>query len=105
MPEEKQIPEVYSDQFMISGGPYGVVINFNKSPAEPGPGKVPETTARVRMSYEHAKMVSFMLCHHIKKVERDGGISYPIHTKVLSSLGVGSEDWEAFWKSPHELRG
>ena len=25
MPEEKEIPEFYSDQFMISGGPYGAV--------------------------------------------------------------------------------
>jgi hypothetical protein len=33
MPDEKEVPEVYSDQFMISGGPYGVVINLNKSPA------------------------------------------------------------------------
>jgi len=105
MPEEKEIPEVYSDQFMLSGGPYGVVINFSKSPAEPGPGKVPETVARVRMSYEHAKMVAFMLCRHIKKIEREAEISYPVHAKVLSSLSVGLEDWETFWKSPPEFRG
>jgi len=105
MPEEKEIPEVYSDQFMISGGPYGLLINLNKSPTEPGPGKVPVTVARVWMSYEHAKMVAFMLCRHIKKIESDAGISYPVNTKVLSSLGIGMEDWEAFWKSPPEFRG
>jgi hypothetical protein len=105
MPEEKEIPEVYSDQFMISGGPYGVLINLNKSPVEPGPAKVPTTVARVWMSYEHAKMVSFMLCRHIKKMENDAGVSYPVHTKVLSGLSIGLEDWETFWKSPPEFRG
>ena len=105
MPEEKEIPEVYSDQFMISGGPYGVLINLNRSPSEPGPAKVPVTVARVWMSYEHAKMVAFMLCRHIKKMESDGGISFPVPTKVLSSLSIGLEDWETFWKSPPEFRG
>lgn len=105
MTEEKDIPDVYSDQFMIGGGPYGVVINLNKSHPEPGGGKLPETVARVRMSYEHAKMVAFMLCRHIKKIENESGISYPVSTKVLSSLGIGMEDWESFWQSPPDFRG
>ena len=105
MPEEKEIPEFYSDQFMVSGGPYGIVLNFKESPPEPGPGKVPETVARVRMRYELIKTMTFVLCRHIKKIEKDTGVSYPISTKVLSDLGVGIEDWEAFWKSPPEFRG
>lgn len=104
MAEEKETPEFYSDQFMVSGGPYGLVINFKASPPEPGPGKVPETVARVRMSYELVKTLTFVMCRHIKKVERDTGVSYPIPGKVLSDLGVGIEDWQAFWKSPPEFR-
>jgi hypothetical protein len=50
------IPDVYTDQFIVSGGPYGMALSFRKSPPEPGPGKVPHTVARVWMSYEHAKM-------------------------------------------------
>lgn len=105
MPEDKEIPEFYSDQFMFAGGPYGVVINLGKSPSEPGPGKVPETVARVRMSYEHVKTLAFVLCRQIKKIEKETGVSYPIPAKVLSDLGIGMEDWEAFWKSPPEFRG
>ncbi len=105
MPEEKEIPEFYSDQFMISGGPYGMVINLRKSPPEPGPGKVPETVARVWMSYEHVKTMTFVLCRQIKKIEKEAGISYPVSTKVLSDLSIGMEDWETFWKSPPEFRG
>ena len=104
MAEERETPEFYSDQFMVSGGPYGLVINFKASPPEPGPGKVPETVARVRMSYELVKTLTFVMCRHIKKVERDTGVSYPVPSKVLSDLGVGIEDWQAFWKSPPEFR-
>ena len=104
MAEEKETPEFYSDQFMVSGGPYGLVINFRASPPEPGPGKVPETVARVRMSYELVKTLTFVMCRHIKKVERDTGVSYPVPGKVLSDLGVGMEDWQAFWKSPPDFR-
>ncbi|MFW6125654.1 MAG: hypothetical protein ACOC58_00990 [Chloroflexota bacterium] len=104
MPEEKEIPEFYSDQFMISGGPYGVVVNFRASPPEPGPGKVPDTVARVRMSYELVKTLTFVLCRHIKKIERDTGVSYPISSKTLSDLGIGIEDWDAFWRSPPDIR-
>lgn len=104
MAEDKDIPEFYSDQMMISGGPHGLVLNLKKSPPEPMPGKVPDTVARVWMSYEHAKMVAFMMCRHIKKIESDNGVSFPISSKVLSSLGIGFEDWESFWKSPPDFK-
>ena len=105
MTEEREIPEFYSDQFMISAGPYGVVLNFKESPPEPGPGKVADTVARVRMSYELIKTMTFVLCRHIKKIEKETGVSYPVSGKVLSDLGVGMEDWEAFWKSPPDFHG
>ena len=103
MPEEKEIPEFYSDQFMVSSGPYGVVINFRESPAEPGPGKVPDTVARIRMSYEHTKTMAFILCRHVKQIERNTGVSYPIPIKVLSELSIAPEDWENFWKTTPEI--
>ncbi|MEA1958507.1 MAG: hypothetical protein U9N44_02380 [Chloroflexota bacterium] len=103
--DEKERPEIYSDQFMVSGGPYGMVLNFKKAPPEPGPGKVSETVGRVWMSYEHAKMIAFVLSRHIKKIERETGVSFPVPTKVLSEIGIGMEDWELFWKSPPEFRG
>lgn len=105
MAEEKEIPEFYSDQFMVSGGPYGMVIGLRKSAPEPGPGKVPETVARVWLSYEHAKTMTFVLCRQIKRIEREAGVSYPVPAKVLSDLGIGMEDWETFWKSPPEFQG
>ena len=105
MSEEQEVPEFYSDQFMISGGPYGMVLNFRRSHPEPGPGKLPETVGRVWMSYEHIKTMAFVLARQVKKIERDGGVSYPVPAKVLSELGIGVEDWDAFWQSPPEFKG
>jgi hypothetical protein len=97
--EEKKIPEYYADHFMMAGGPYGAVINFGESPPEPGPGKTPETVVRIRMSYEHIKTLTFVMARHIKKVERENNVSYPIPSKVLSGLGIAKEDWDGFWES------
>ena len=99
MPEEKEIAEYYADQFMLAGGPYGVVISFAKSPPEPGAGKVAETVVRVRMGYEHLKTMTFVLARHVKKVEREGAVSYPVPSKILSTLGIAKEDWDGFWQS------
>ena len=103
MPEENESPEFYSDQFTVSSGPYGAVINFQKSPREPGPGKVPKTVASIRMSHEHVKTMTFILSRHIKQIERNTGVSYPIPTKVLSDLRIAPEDWESFWRSIPEI--
>jgi len=105
MADEKQVPEFYSDQFMVSGGPYGLVLNFKLSPAEPGPGKIADTVVRVRMSYELIKTMTFILCRHIRKIEKDTGVSYPMPSKLLSDLGIGVEDWQSFWKSPPDFKG
>lgn len=97
--EEKKIPEYYSDHFMIAVGPFGAVINFGESPPEPGPGKTSATVVRIRMSYEHIKAMTFVMARHVKKVERENAVSYPISGKVLSGMGIAKEDWDAFWES------
>jgi hypothetical protein len=99
MAEEKEIPEYYADNFMVAGGPYGAVINYGESPPEPGPGKTAATVVRIRMSYEHIKAMTFVMARHIKKVERENNVSYPIPSKVLSNLGIAKEDWDGFWES------
>lgn len=97
MPDEKEIPELYSDMFEVVSGPYGIVLNFMKSPPVPR-AEIKETVARVRMSWEHAKAMTFIMQKHVKQVEREIGVSYPVPIKVLSTMGVAPEDWDAFWK-------
>jgi len=59
-----EVPEFYSDMFEIVGGPFGIVINFRKGPAEPRM-ETRETAARIRMSWEHAS------CHDLPYVASD----------------------------------
>jgi hypothetical protein len=96
---DKEIPEYYSDTFEIVGGPYGVTFNFKQGPPEPRM-EARGTIARIRMSWEHAKTMTFVTSRYIKRIEQESGVSYPIPNKVLSDLGVAREDWDAFWKSP-----
>ena len=102
MPDEKEIPEFYADMFEVVGGAYGIVLNFMKSPPVPRT-ELKETVARIRMSWEHTKAMTFIMQRHVKKVERDAGVSYPMPTKVLSDMGIAKEDWDSFWKSETEL--
>ncbi len=98
MPEGKEVPEFYSDQFEIVGGPYGVTINFKKTPPEPRMG-APEVVSRTRMSWEHTKSMVYVMWRYVRKVEQESGVSYPVPMKVLSEQSIGREDWDSFWKS------
>ena len=51
------------------------------------------------MSYEHIKTLTFVMARHVKKLERENAVSYPIPAKVLSGLGIAKEDWDSFWES------
>jgi hypothetical protein len=102
MGEEKEIPEFYSDMFEIVGGPYGIVLNFRKGPPEPRM-ETRETVARVRMSWEHAKAMTYIMWRHIRRIEQESGVSYPIPPRVLSDMNIGREDWEGFWKPTPEV--
>lgn len=96
----EDIFEAYSDTFEALGNVYGMVINFNLSPPELGPPKNPTTVARMRLSWEMAKVLTFVLLRYIKKTESMRGVSYPIPTEMLNSLKIASEDWDALWASP-----
>ena len=101
MPDDL-IPEYYSDMFEVVGGPYGIVLNFMKSPPVPRT-EIKETVSRIRMSWEHAKAMTFIMQRHVETVERDTGVSYPMSTKVLSDMGIAREDWDDFWKPIRDI--
>jgi len=97
MPDDNLIPEYYSDMFEVVSGPYGIAFNFMKSPPMPRT-ETKETVVRIRMSWEHAKTMTFIMQRHVKRVERDTGVSYPMPIKVLSDMEIAKKDWDTFWK-------
>ena len=42
MPDEESVPDVYTDQFLITSGIWGVAMTFLKSPPHPSPGQAPQ---------------------------------------------------------------
>lgn len=91
--------DVYSDQFTITVGPYGSSLSFGVSPSHPDPisPKPMERVATIRMSVEHLKMMVMVISRHVKKMEEQFNISYPVPSQMLSQLGIAREDWDNFW--------
>lgn len=93
--------DVYADQFQINTGAYGCTLNFLASnPIPPAPGSAPQADrlATVRMSLEHLKIMTFILHRQLLQYETQTGVTIPIPVTVLNSLGIGPEDWQAFWR-------
>lgn len=98
MPDEKQIPEFYSDGFEVISGPYGIVLKFGKAVPDVHAETPREQVANIRMSWEHAKTMAYKMVEHVKKIENQTGVSYPIPQKILNDLSIPKEDWDSFWK-------
>ena len=90
-----QVPDIYTDAFQVTTTPSGVNMTFSIREAHPSPAKqVPLTElARVRMSPEHAKVVTMMLTKHLKRYERDSGIKIALPANIFTQLGIAEEDW------------
>ena len=96
MPDEESVPDVYTDQFLITSGIWGVAMTFLKSPPHPSPGQAPQPDpqATVRMSLQHAKVVAMMLRKQLKTWEREN-VEIAIPNSILNQLGLSPEDWGA----------
>ena len=95
MPESDANPfDIYSDQFNITIGPYGVTFLLQRSPAQPTPGQTTnENLGVVRMSLEHAKVFSMLTRRQLKAYEREAGFPIQVMPKVMNNLGLSEEDW------------
>jgi len=93
----EEVFQGYSDTFEVASNPYGMVINFNLSP--PSVKVEQSVVARIRVSFEMAKVLTFMMLRNIKTRESQTGVSYPIASEILSNLKIAKEDWDALWAS------
>jgi hypothetical protein len=91
----------YIDQYQLSGGAYGISMNFRRSSPKPSaPGSSPEfiEIGTVRMSLEHFKIMAFLMKRQIDDIERQFGIEIPIPIQVMNGLKISPDDWSEFWK-------
>jgi hypothetical protein len=87
-----QVPDLYADAVQIGLGPFGVVLMLGMQPGQPG--APPIRTANVRMSLEHAKVLSILLKRQLKQFEEQMGEDIPLHPQLCTQLGISkTEDW------------
>ena len=95
MPDMDPTPEFYADGFQVTTTPFGVNMTFSLREPHPNPTKPVATNdmATVRMSPEHAKIVSMMLIKQIRTYEREAGLTIALPQEVYAQLGIAEEDW------------
>lgn len=95
MQDADSVPDVYADQFVITATVWGVNLSFLKGPPHPAAGQTPQPEPQVvvRMSLEHAKIMTMLIKQQLLKWERDNGVEIVIPQGVYATLGVAREDW------------
>lgn len=89
------MPDIYVDAFQVTVQPFGVNMTFSLRDPHPTSGRIVPGVelVRIRMSPEHAKIMTMMLRNQIRKYERDGGITIAVPSQVYTQLGIAEEDW------------
>ena len=87
-------PEVYADAFQITVTPFGVNMTFSLREPHPAGKLTPGVeVVRLRMSPEHAKVVTMMMTRQLHQYERTSGIKIALPAEVYTQLGIPEEDW------------
>ena len=92
--------DIYSDQFQVTIGPFGCVLNFmvtNAQPPPPGAPQPADRLASIRLSTEHLKVMTYVLRRQVLDYEQRTGVRVPVPLEVINGLRIGPEDWEGFW--------
>lgn len=91
--------DTYSDQFMVTTTSWGANLSFLVNTPHPEPTKpvAAERVATIRMSNEHLKVMAMIIVRQIKKMEGETGVKINVDSRVLNSIGIAREDWDAFW--------
>jgi hypothetical protein len=94
MPDD-DIPEFYIDQFRVTFTAVGGAMTFGLNPPHPNPGQsqMARDTVRLRMSLEHAKLMTMLLKRQLKAYEEQFAVTIPIPRQVYNGLGLSEEDW------------
>jgi hypothetical protein len=93
--QQASVPEYYVDSFRMTSGAYGLTITLGVSPPHPSPGQVnpSKDLVMLRMSLEHAKVMTMVLRRNLKNHERQSGAAINLPPQLYTQLGIAAEDW------------
>jgi hypothetical protein len=88
------VPEFYCDGTQIGLSPYTAILSLTKQPAGQDRTVPPIKVAIVRMSLEHAKVMSIILRKQLKNYEAQTGVEIQLPKDLYQQLGISKqEDW------------
>ena len=88
------VPEFYCDGLQIGLSPYTAILSLTKQAAGQDVSVAPIKVATVRMSLEHAKVMSIVLRKQLKNFEEQTGIEIQLPQTLYQQLGISrQEDW------------
>lgn len=95
MPDEhKEPPDIYSDGVQVGVSPFSIVLTFTVSPVATPGTQAPKVVATLRMSLEHAKIMTMLMRRQLKQYEEQLGQPIPIMAQVYQQLGISpKEEW------------
>jgi hypothetical protein len=91
---ESEPTDIYCDSVQINMGPFDVLLHLSQRPPAIGLTMPPKTVGCVRMSLEHAKVLTIMLRKTLKQHEENQGSPISLMPQVYQQLGLSpQEDW------------
>lgn len=91
------IPDIYCDSVQVAMTAYDVMLVLTKMMPKIEGGNLNATPSQVgliRMSLEHAKIMSIIIRRNIQQYEEKTGSRIPMHPDVCKTLGISKEeDW------------
>ena len=87
IPEERELPEFYTDSVNFATNLYGFALEFGVMQGQDQP---PRSVVRIRMSPQHAKIMSLLLRKNVQEYERRiGTIILP--EGLYNDLGISDD--------------
>lgn len=92
--EAPSVPDIYCDGVQVGLSPYTAILSLTMQPAGQT-GQMPMIpVANVRMSLEHAKVLTIMLRKQLKAFEAQNGVEIELPARLYAQLGMSKqEDW------------
>ena len=89
-------PLLYADAFNMTMNPWGVRINFGLMGKEGGPPGIVHT--EVAMSFEHMKVMAYLMCRQVRSFEHDSGAVINVASAALEQgIKCTQDEWSMFW--------
>lgn len=84
---EEEVPDFYVNQVRLLTSQYELLFRFG---LKSEPEEEPKETVHIRMSLQHAKVLTLLLMQQIRSYEKDIG-EIKLHPNLIKELGINEK--------------